>query len=80
MIHVGTLAVGKASLLPLTRPLKSSGSRNEDLRAGEVAPIQERLAERVHRHARRLDTTPLVQRATGRVQEVEPFLRFLASA
>ena len=59
--------------------LTESGSREEDRRAGEVAPIQEWLAERVHRHARRLDTTPLIQRATGRVQEVEPFLRFLVS-
>jgi carboxypeptidase Taq len=56
------------------------GSRDEDLRAGEVAPIQEWLAEHVHRHGRRLDTTPLIQQATGRVLEVEPFLRFVAPA
>ena len=35
------------------------GSRDEDLRRGEVAPIQRWLAEHVHRHGRRLDTIPL---------------------
>lgn len=53
------------------------GPRAEDLRRGEVAPIQGWLAERVHRHGRRLDTLPLVEGATGRSIEVEPFLRFV---
>ncbi len=54
------------------------GPRDEDLRRGEVAPIQHWLAERVHRHGRRLDTTALVEQATGRALEVEPFLRYVA--
>ena len=54
------------------------GSRDEDLRRGEVAPIQRWLAERVHRHGRRLDTIPLVEQATGACLEVEPFLRYVA--
>ncbi|HYM54670.1 MAG TPA: carboxypeptidase M32 [Solirubrobacteraceae bacterium] len=54
------------------------GPREEDLRRGEVAPIQGWLAERVHRHGRRLDTIPLVEQATGRALEVEPFLRYVA--
>jgi carboxypeptidase Taq len=54
------------------------GPRDEDLRRGEVAPIQHWLAERVHRHGRRLDTTELVEQATGRALEVEPFLRYVA--
>ena len=54
------------------------GPRDEDLRDGEVAPIQHWLAERVHRHGRRLDTTALVEQATGRALEVEPFLRYVA--
>ena len=33
------------------------------------------LAERVHAHGRRLDTEPLVERATGRGMEAAPFLR-----
>jgi carboxypeptidase Taq len=55
------------------------GSREEDLRRGEVAPIQVWLAERVHRYGRRLDTKPLVELVTGRSLEVEPFLRYVGS-
>jgi carboxypeptidase Taq len=51
------------------------GSRDEDLRRGEVAPIQRWLADRVHRHGRRHDTLPLIEQATGRSLEIEPFLR-----
>jgi carboxypeptidase Taq len=54
------------------------GSREQDLRNGEVAPIQGWLAEHVHRHGRRLDTMPLVVKATGRPLEIEPFLRYVA--
>jgi carboxypeptidase Taq len=53
------------------------GSREEDLRRGEVAPIQRWLAERVHRHGRRLDTIELVEAASGRGLEIEPFLRYV---
>jgi hypothetical protein len=31
----------------------------------------------VHRHGRRLDTLPLVEHATGRALEIEPFLRYV---
>lgn len=54
------------------------GSREDDLRNGEVVPIQEWLAEHVHRHGRRLDTMPLVEQATGRALEIGPFLRYVA--
>jgi carboxypeptidase Taq len=54
------------------------GALEEDLRRGETAPIQAWLAEKVHRHGRRLDTVPLVEQATGRGIEVEPFLRYVA--
>jgi carboxypeptidase Taq len=54
------------------------GPREDDLRRGEVEPIQRWLAERVHRHGRRLDTVPLVEQATGRGLETEPFLRYVA--
>jgi carboxypeptidase Taq len=54
------------------------GPREEDLRRGEVAPIQLWLAENVHRHGRRLDTLPLVQRATGQTLGVESFLRYVS--
>jgi carboxypeptidase Taq len=54
------------------------GPRDEDLRRGEVAPIQQWLAERVHRHGRRLDTIPLLEHATGHGLQIEPFLRYVA--
>jgi carboxypeptidase Taq len=54
------------------------GAREDELRQGEVAPIQGWLGEHVHRFGRRLDTMPLVERATGRALEIEPFLRYVA--
>jgi carboxypeptidase Taq len=54
------------------------GPREDDLRRGDVAAIQAWLGERVHRHGRRLDTIPLVEQATGRAIEIEPFIRYVA--
>jgi carboxypeptidase Taq len=54
------------------------GSREEDLRRAEVAPIQRWLGEHVHRYGRRMDTIPLLEHATGRPLEIEPFLRYVA--
>jgi carboxypeptidase Taq len=54
------------------------GSREEELRRGDVAAIRAWLGEHVHRHGRRLDTIPLVELATGRGIEIEPFLRYVA--
>jgi carboxypeptidase Taq len=54
------------------------GSQDEALASADVAAIREWLAERVHRHGRRLDTEPLVKHATGRGLEVEPFLAHAA--
>ncbi len=52
------------------------GPREEDLRRGQVAAIQSWLGEHVHRHGRRLDTLPLLERATGSALEIAPFLRY----
>ena len=54
------------------------GLGEEDLRRGEVGAIQAWLAERVHRHGRRLDTLPLLEQATGGGLDAEPFLRYAA--
>jgi carboxypeptidase Taq len=54
------------------------GPREDDLRRGEVTSIKDWLAEHVHRHGRRLDTLPLLETATGRTLEVDPFLRYVA--
>jgi carboxypeptidase Taq len=52
-----------------------AGTQDEALRAGDVGAIRAWLAEHVHRHGRRLDTEPLVEAATGRGIDPEPFLR-----
>ncbi len=54
------------------------GAREDDLRRGEVAPIQAWLAEHVHRFGRRLDTVPLIEQATGCGLEIDAFLRYVA--
>jgi len=53
------------------------GPREQDLRAGEMGAIQAWLGERVHRHGRRLDTTELVERATGSPLSIDPFIRYV---
>jgi carboxypeptidase Taq len=54
------------------------GPREDDLRQGETAAIRDWLAEHVHHHGRRLDTLPLLERATGRGLQTAPFLRYVA--
>jgi carboxypeptidase Taq len=54
------------------------GVLDDELRAGELTRVKAWLGERVHRHGRRLDTVPLVEQATGRGIEVEPFLGYVA--
>ncbi|HEX5309076.1 MAG TPA: carboxypeptidase M32 [Solirubrobacteraceae bacterium] len=54
------------------------GPRDDDLREGRVEPIQRWLGEHVHRYGRRVDTMPLVERATGKPLEIEAFLRYAA--
>jgi carboxypeptidase Taq len=56
---------------------RDQGPRAEDLLRGEVLPIQRWLGERVHRYGRRLDTTELVEQASGRTLEIGPFLRYV---
>jgi carboxypeptidase Taq len=53
------------------------GPLEDDLRRGELAAVQRWLGERVHRHGRRLDTIPLVERVTGIGLEVGSFLRYV---
>jgi carboxypeptidase Taq len=58
---------------------EEEGPRAEELRRGEVGSIKRWLGERVHRFGRRLDTVELIERATGRRPEINPFLRYAAS-
>jgi carboxypeptidase Taq len=55
------------------------GSQDEALRTAEVGAIKDWLAENVHKYGRRLDTEPLVERATGRGIDVAPFLAHAAA-
>jgi carboxypeptidase Taq len=52
------------------------GPRAESLEGGDVDGVKEWLREHVHRYGRRLDTVPLVERATGRGLEIDPFIRY----
>ena len=51
------------------------GPQDEALGRADVTAIRGWLAEHVHAYGRRLDTEPLVERATGRGMEAAPFLR-----
>ncbi|MGD0980046.1 MAG: carboxypeptidase M32, partial [Solirubrobacteraceae bacterium] len=55
------------------------GSQDEALRVADVGAIRDWLAERIHKCGRRLDTEPLVERATGRGIDVAPFLAHAAA-
>lgn len=50
------------------------GVQDEALANCEVGAIRDWLGENVHTYGRRLDTEPLVERATGRPLDVEAFL------
>ena len=50
------------------------GAQDEALSNCEVGAIRAWLGQNVHAYGRRLDTEPLVERATGRPLDVEPFL------
>jgi carboxypeptidase Taq len=47
----------------------------EALAAADLTPVREWLREHVHVHGRRLDTEPLVERATGRGVAADAFIR-----
>jgi carboxypeptidase Taq len=51
------------------------GPQDDALAAVELEPIRAWLGEKVHRFGRRLDTEPLLEQATGRGLDGEPFLR-----
>jgi carboxypeptidase Taq len=73
-------AMGCLIAAQLWQQLESElGSQDDSLSLGEVAAIRDWLAERVHRHGRRLDTVPLVEQATGRGIDVAPFLAHAAA-
>jgi carboxypeptidase Taq len=54
------------------------GPLDDELRRGEAERIKVWLAEHVHRHGRRLDTTELVEAATGAPLGIDAFLRYVS--
>ncbi len=54
------------------------GPLESDLRRGDVWEIKGWLREHVHSYGRRIDTMPLVERATGRTLGIEAFMRYVA--
>jgi carboxypeptidase Taq len=55
------------------------GAQDEALGAGDVVAVRDWLREHVHAYGRRLDTEPLVERATGRGLDPGPFIRHLTA-
>jgi carboxypeptidase Taq len=55
------------------------GEQDEALATADVAAVREWLRTHVHRFGRRIDTEPLVEAATGRGLDPEPFLRYARS-
>jgi len=56
------------------------GPQDDALGRGDVGAIRDWLAELVHRFGRRLDTEPLLEQATGRGLDPEPFLRHVRAS
>jgi carboxypeptidase Taq len=73
-----TYAIGCIIAAQLWEHLETDlGAQDAALGAAEVSAIRNWLGDRVHRYGRRLDTEPLLERATGRGLDVEPLLRHL---
>jgi carboxypeptidase Taq len=49
----------------------------EQIERGELEPLRDWLKQHVHRHGRKLDSTQIVARATGRPIEIGPYVRYL---
>jgi carboxypeptidase Taq len=50
---------------------------DDDLRRGDVSGLSQWLVEHVHRHGRKFTPEELVERATGRPLELEPYTTYL---
>ncbi|MEA2297282.1 MAG: carboxypeptidase Taq [Solirubrobacteraceae bacterium] len=58
---------------------RALGPREEALATADVAAIRTWLGNAVHRHGRRLDTDPLLERATGGPLSPDAFLRYVGA-
>ena len=75
-----TYAIGCIIAAQLWEQLETDlGPQDAALGAAEVSAIRSWLGDHVHRFGRRLDTEPLLERATGRGLDIEPLLRHLTA-
>ncbi len=74
-----TYTVGNLMAAQLWSALRADlKSVDEQLEAGDFAPIREWLRENVHRHGRKYSPRELLHRVTGERLRVEPFITYLA--
>jgi carboxypeptidase Taq len=52
---------------------------DDQIEAGEFAPLREWLRDRIHRHGRKFTPQETLERATGSTIDPEPYLRYLKS-
>jgi carboxypeptidase Taq len=48
-----------------------------EMEKGEFSTLRSWLRENVHRHGRKLTASEIMERATGRPLEIEPYIRYL---
>ncbi len=73
-----TYALGNVLSVQLfERAVEEQTEIPQEIRSGEFGTLLGWLREKVHRHGKRYDPDDLVERATGRPLEPEPYLRYL---
>ena len=50
---------------------------DDDMRQGDVSKLRQWLVEHVHRHGRKFTPEELIERATGRPLELDPYVTYL---
>ena len=73
-----TYAVGNLMAAQLRQALRSDlPDLDDQLEAGQFAPLREWLRDNVHRHGRKYSPRELLSRVTGESLRVEPFISYL---
>jgi carboxypeptidase Taq len=75
-----TYAIGNVLAAQLWQTARADmPSLDDDIRAGEFAPLRAWLVEKVHRHGRRLTPPELIEQAVGGPLDPGPMLAHLAA-
>lgn len=70
--------LGNIMSAQLMRAAKSAfPAIDDDMRKGDVSQLRQWLVEHVHRHGRKFTPEELIERATGRPLELEPYITYL---